>query len=138
MAGEPHTLAEARALFQQAGCPPTPAMLLDLNRVRLGSRRFLSAFQCEKKVADVYFAVKANPHPAVLRAMADEGCCFDVASWVECEILIKELKVDPKKLAYSAPAKVPSDIKKAFQAGVSLFAVDCECEVFSFFNHSLQ
>lgn len=76
----------------------------------------------------ICFSIKANNDERVIKSLADNGSWFDVASWGEIETLIK-LKVPPTKITFSAPTKIPSDIQKAYNLGVRLFAFDSEMEL---------
>jgi ornithine decarboxylase len=72
--------------------------------------------------------VKANPDPRVLELLARLGSCFDTASIVEIEqVLATGAGAD--RISYGNTIKKERDIKRAFELGVRLFAVDCEAEV---------
>ena len=71
----------------------------------------------------VHYAVKANPEPALLRALATNGSRFDVASPAEV-VAALEAGAVPSDLVYSNPVKRRSDIVLAAQLGVRLFVVD--------------
>lgn len=76
----------------------------------------------------VHYAVKANPHPDLLAALAGEGCRFDVASPHEVAGAVAA-GAGPDELVYSNPVKRRSDVADAHAAGVRLFAVDSLAEV---------
>lgn len=71
----------------------------------------------------VHYAVKANPEPALLRALAAAGCRFDVASPAEV-VAVLEAGAEPADLVYSNPVKRRLDIAFAARLGVRLFVVD--------------
>jgi ornithine decarboxylase len=71
----------------------------------------------------VHYAVKANPEPALLTALADAGCRFDVASPAEVRAAL-DAGAAPVDLVYSNPVKRRADIEVASRQGVRLFAVD--------------
>ncbi|HSO64923.1 MAG TPA: hypothetical protein VLQ78_07455, partial [Ornithinibacter sp.] len=50
----------------------------------------------------VHYAVKANPHPVLLRALAQAGCRFDVASPSEVRLTL-DAGADPLHLVHSNP-----------------------------------
>ena len=103
--------------------PRTPYLRLDV-AVAVTRYRSLSALLG----ADVHYAVKANPHPDLLAALAGEGSCFDVASPQEIASALAAGAV-PEQLLYSNPVKSRSDIASAYAAGVTLFVVDSLPEV---------
>jgi len=76
----------------------------------------------------VYYAVKANPAPEILRLLAELGSCFDVASVSETEAVLAA-GASPERISYGNTIKKESEIDAAFRLGVTLFAVDCEAEV---------
>ena len=54
----------------------TPLLVLSLKEVKK-SYNLLRKYLPRVKV---HYAIKANPHPEILRVMAELGSCFDVAS----------------------------------------------------------
>ena len=56
-----------------------PCLVVDLDVVRDNYQNFAKALPDTK----VYYAVKANPAPEILKLLAGFGCCFDVASLAE-------------------------------------------------------
>jgi ornithine decarboxylase len=76
----------------------------------------------------VHYAVKANPHPALVAALARAGSRFDVASAGEVDLGVAA-GVDPTHLLFSNPVKGRSDIRHAHCAGVRLFVADSIDEI---------
>src|SRR3954453_23096298 len=101
-----------------------PCMVLDLEVVRDNYSKFARALPDTR----VYYAVKANPAPEVLKLLADLGSCFEVASVTET-LAVLEAGATPERISYGNPIKKEPDIAAAFGLGVTLFAVDCEAEV---------
>lgn len=75
----------------------------------------------------VHYAVKANPHPRLLRALASAGCRFDVASPAEVRAALAA-GAAPDDLVYSNPVKRRADVVEAAALGVRLFVVDSLAE----------
>ena len=101
----------------------TPYLLIDLAHVRANARRLQSAFPS----ADLFYAVKANPHPAVLRALAAAGCGFEISSEGELD---QVLAVGGSSTIISSnPIKAPRFVGRAARAGVTAFAVDSPDEL---------
>ncbi|HXN89291.1 MAG TPA: type III PLP-dependent enzyme [Methylocella sp.] len=101
-----------------------PCLVLDLDVVRDNYASFAKALPDTR----VFYAVKANPDPRVLELLARLGSCFDTASVVEIEqVLAAGASAD--RISYGNTIKKERDIKRAFELGVRLFAVDCEAEV---------
>ncbi len=71
----------------------------------------------------IHYAVKANPHPQLLRRLANLGCHFDVASPAEVRSALNA-GADVTGLVFSNPVKRRADIIEATEMGVRLFVVD--------------
>ncbi|MGH2460723.1 MAG: diaminopimelate decarboxylase, partial [Chloroflexota bacterium] len=67
--------AAARLIESSRGLE-TPFLLVDRTRLRDNARRLQAAFPG----AGIYYAVKANPDPEILRVLANEGCGFEISS----------------------------------------------------------
>ncbi len=78
--------------------------------------------------AAIHYAVKANPHPDVLRTLAAAGSGFDVASPAEV-VACLDAGTSPDQLLYTNPVKRRSDVRDAFDLGVRVFVVDCMPEM---------
>jgi len=101
-----------------------PCLVIDLDVVRDNYLAFAKALPDSK----VYYAVKANPAPEILKLLAALGSCFDVASVSETEASLAA-GATPDRISYGNTIKKESEIAAAFKLGVTLFAVDCEAEV---------
>src|SRR4051812_9844709 len=101
-----------------------PCMVLDLEVVRDNYSKFARALPDTR----VFYAVKANPSPEVLKLLADLGSCFDTASVVEIQLAL-DAGATPERLSFGNTIKKERDIARALELGVRLFAVDCEAEV---------
>ena len=71
----------------------------------------------------VHYAVKANPHPVLLRALVAAGSSFDVASPAEVRACL-DAGARADDLVYSNPIKLRADVVSAAELGVRLFVVD--------------
>src|SRR5438445_5891616 len=101
-----------------------PCLVLDLDVVRDNYTAFTRALPDTK----VFYAVKANPAPEVLKLLAELGSSFDVASVSETEAVLAA-GASPERISYGNTIKKESEIAAAYRLGVALFAVDCEAEV---------
>ena len=101
-----------------------PCLVVDLDIVRENYLAFAKALPDSK----VFYAVKANPAPEILKLLASLGCCFDVASVNETQAALVA-GATPDRISYGNTIKKESDIAAAFALGVTLYAVDCEAEV---------
>jgi len=101
-----------------------PCLVVDLDVVRDNYLSFAKALPDTR----VYYAVKANPAPEILRLLAELGSCFDVASVSETEMVLAA-GCAPDRISYGNTIKKESEVAAAHRLGVTLFAVDCEAEV---------
>jgi ornithine decarboxylase len=101
-----------------------PCLVVDLDVVRDNYHSFAKALPDSK----VYYAIKANPAPEILKLLVQLGANFDVASVGETEQVLAA-GAGPDRISYGNPIKKETDIAAAFKLGVTLFAVDCEAEV---------
>ena len=71
----------------------------------------------------IYYAVKANPAPQVLRRLVDLGSHFDAASFEEISECLAA-GADPARLSFGNTIKKASAIRAAHEAGVPMYAFD--------------
>src|SRR3984885_10850907 len=101
-----------------------PCLVVDLDIVKENYLNFAKVLPDTK----VFYAVKANPAPEILKLLAGLGCCFDVASLNETHEALAA-GATPDRISYGNTIKKEREIATAFALGVTLFAVDCEAEV---------
>ena len=111
--------------------PPTPCLVVDLPTVR---ERY-AAVAAALPGVELFYAVKANPAPEVVRALAELGCSFDVASPAEIDLCLAQ-GADPAVISYSNPIKKAADIAHAHRVGVRLYAFDSEQDVRTLAEHA--
>ncbi|WP_421857102.1 ornithine/lysine decarboxylase [Oricola sp.] len=104
--------------------PASPCLVVDLDVVAENYRAF------EKALPDsrIFYAVKANPAPEILRLLASMGSSFDTASVAEIEMALNA-GATPDRISYGNTIKKERDIARAHELGIGLFAVDCVEEV---------
>jgi ornithine decarboxylase len=104
--------------------PAEPLLCFRPAVVERTARRFLSVFP-----GRVLYAVKCNPDPLVIRALAEGGVDrFDVASLGEIELLRAECP--EARLSFMHPVKSRAAIRDAYQRhGVREFALDSAAEL---------
>ena len=101
-----------------------PCLVVDLEVVRENYLAFAKALPDSR----VFYAVKANPAPDILKLLVELGACFDVASVSETEAVLAA-GAPPERISYGSTIKKETEIATAFRLGVTLYAVDCEAEV---------
>ena len=101
-----------------------PCLVVDLDIVRQNYKSFAGALPDSR----VFYAVKANPAPELLRLLVSLGSCFDTASVAEIEMVLA-VGVAPERISFGNTIKKERDIARAHALGVRVFAVDCRAEV---------
>ena len=114
-----------KRIAQEVG---TPAYVYSLATLKRHFKVFDQAFATVRHI--VCFSVKANSNLALLRVFAKEGSGFDIVSGGE---LFRALKVgaDPKKIVFSGVGKKKEEIEYALKAGILMFNVESEEELFA-------
>ena len=102
----------------------TAALILDLSVLESDFKELQASFRC----ARVFYAVKANPHPAVLSRLLALGSGFEISSLGELRLL-QELGVPGSRIISSNPVKALDFIAAAHEAGVQCFVFDSRTEV---------
>ena len=103
---------------------PGPCVVIDLDVVRDNYVAFSRALPDTR----VFYAVKANPAPEILKMLVALGSSFDVASVGEIEMALAA-GASPDRISYGNPIKKESDIAIAHKLGIAMYAVDCEAEI---------
>ncbi len=104
--------------------PEGPCLVVDLDVVRENYCAFEKALPDSK----IYYAVKANPAPEILRLLAQLGSSFDTASVAEIEMALNA-GATAERISFGNTIKKERDIARAFDLGIRLFAVDSVEEV---------
>ncbi len=104
--------------------PETPCLVVDLDVV---AENF-AMFRRVLPLAEVYYAVKANPAPQILSLLNRLGSSFDAASIYEVEQCIAA-GATPGRISLGNTIKKRAHIARAHDLGVQLFAFDSEAEL---------
>jgi ornithine decarboxylase len=101
-----------------------PVLVVDSEIVRENYGKFARALPDTR----VFYAVKANPDPKILKLLAELGSCFDCASVAEIDMALAT-GVSADRISFGNTIKKERDVAAAYARGVRLFAVDCREEV---------
>ena len=104
--------------------PATPCLVFDLDRVEANYRALRRALP----LARIYYAVKANPAAPVLARLAALGSSFDAASFEEVSACLAA-GAAPSAISFGNTIKKATAIRRAHEAGVTLFAFDSDEEL---------
>nr|WP_294549142.1 type III PLP-dependent enzyme [uncultured Rhodopila sp.] len=119
------------ARFLATQQPATPCLVLDIDRVEANFRALRDALP----LAQIYYAVKANPAPPVLARLVGLCSRFDAASIEEVEACL-EAGARAAAISFGNTIKKVSAIRRAHAAGVTLFAFDSREEMEKLARHA--
>lgn len=102
----------------------TPLLVLSLDEIKK-NYKVLKKYLPRVKV---HYAIKANPHPEILRVMVDMGSCFDVASDGEIRTLY-DLGVEGGRMIYANPVKTGTGLAACRSCHVSKMTFDSASEI---------
>jgi ornithine decarboxylase len=115
---------EKIAKFIAAEKPKTPFLVVDLDVITHNYNLLRKTLP----MAQVYYAIKANPAPAVAKLLTNLGSSFDVASRQEIELVLAS-GASVANISFGNTIKKEADIAWAYKQGVRLFAFDSEAEL---------
>jgi ornithine decarboxylase len=115
------TFARIKAL---ADTKETPFVVIDTQTINNAYTTLTESFPFAK----VFYAVKANPAPAILTLLRDRGSNFDIASIYELDKVLSQ-GVDPSRCSYGNTIKKSKDIRYFYEKGVRMFATDSEADL---------
>lgn len=101
-----------------------PTLYLDIKKIKQNYISFTEAFENVK----VFYAVKANPHPQILRELVRLGSNFDAASINEIRQCL-DAGALPSNISFGNTIKGRASISKAYHYGITLFAADSHQEL---------
>ena len=102
----------------------TPVLILSTDIIQSKYHQFCEALPESK----IYYAVKANPNPDIVKLLYELGSGFEIASEGELNLLL-QLGVSPSRIISSNPVKTPSFIKNAYTSDIKYFVLDSHSEI---------
>ncbi|WP_174291576.1 diaminopimelate decarboxylase [Sphingomonas bacterium] len=118
--------AEGVPLPAIAAAAGTPAYVYSTAALRDAARRLREALTFVPR-KELFFAVKANPNPAVLRVLADEGYGADIVSGGELT-RARAAGIAPANMVFSGTGKSPRELAMALDAAVGHVNLELERE----------
>lgn len=98
----------------------SPLYIYNLETLRQSCSRLKQALP---ESAILFYSLKANPHPVIVRQLLDLGCRAEVSSLGELNSVL-EAGGDQKDVLYTGPGKSKSELKQAIELGVRWFSVE--------------
>ncbi len=102
----------------------TPFLVFDLDVIDRNYRRLRELMP----LAEVFYAVKANPASEILDRLVALGSSFDAASIWEVEQCLAA-GAAPARVSFGNTIKKQADIARARTAGIDLYAFDSSAEL---------
>ncbi|MFF8646366.1 type III PLP-dependent enzyme [Streptomyces sp. NPDC015345] len=98
----------------------TPLYVYRLDRVRRAALDLLGALPTG---ARLYYSLKANPHPALVRELSGLGLHLEISSPGELAVA-QHVRHPAEHCLYTGPGKTAAEVSAALRAGVRLFSVE--------------
>lgn len=111
--------------------PATPCLVLDVDRVEEN----YAVLRAALPLAQIYYAVKANPAHQILERLVGLGSRFDAASIEEIRSCLEAGAV-PQAISFGNTIKKVSAIREAYEAGVGMYAFDSDEELEKLAEHA--
>jgi diaminopimelate decarboxylase len=105
----------------------TPLYVYSATTIKQRQRAFARAF--EKFPHTVCYSVKANSNLSILKLLSRLGCGFDVVSGGELERVLTLDRRAARRVVFSGVGKSPEEMQAALKAGILLFNVESESEM---------
>lgn len=102
----------------------SPFLLVDLDRVEFKYQELQQSFP----MANIFYAVKANPSVEILQRLDRLGSCFDIASVYELDRVLA-CGISPQRISFGNTIKKAADVKYAYEKGVRLFVTDAAADL---------
>ncbi|MBS0031779.1 hypothetical protein ACTJJ0_32605 [Chitinophaga sp. 22321] len=103
----------------------SPLYVYDINKV-------IAAYQhlqtCLPPEAAIFYSVKANPHPFIIRQLYDCGAGVEVSSPGEIHAAL-QAGVAAERCLFTGPGKSISDLEFSLHKGIAFFSVESEMEL---------
>jgi ornithine decarboxylase len=117
-----------RALIKLHG---TPILVLDKSRLIAEYKRFRKLLPRVR----LFYAIKANPHPDIIKTFRDLGSSFDVASEGEMKHVLAQ-GVSPNNIIFANTIKRPEALEFCRKQKINFVTFDNEPELYKIAKHA--
>ncbi|HYG76203.1 MAG TPA: type III PLP-dependent enzyme [Planctomycetota bacterium] len=109
----------------------TPLLILDKSRLIEEYKRFRRLLPR----VQLYYAIKSNPHPDVIKTFRDLGACYDVASEGEMRHVLNQ-GVAPERIIFANTIKRPEALEFCRKQKINFVTFDNEPELYKIAKHA--
>ncbi len=102
----------------------TPAFVYSVSVLE---RKCLALREILPERFDLYYSVKANPNPSILRCFLQLGCGLEIASVGEY-YLARHAGCPPEKIVYAGPGKTEEELAVVLKGGIGEIHVESKLE----------
>jgi len=110
-----------RTIAEQYG---TPLFVYDGNILSRALSSLRAALPAD---FEIFYSIKANPNPAILRYLIKHGCGFEVASGGEYR-KARAAGCMPERILYAGPGKTPAELEFALCEGIGEIHIESRIE----------
>lgn len=103
----------------------TPLYVYDAGTMRASYRALAKAFG---ELGEIYYSIKANPNPEVVRIFVGEGAGLEVASAAEYERALAA-GCEPARILFAGPGKTDQELEHVVRGGIGEIHVESEYEI---------
>ncbi len=111
-----------KTLAKQFG---TPLYLYDFNKIEEKVNQLKKAFQHDRINTDIFYAMKANCHPEIVKTIGRLGLGMDCVSPGELQLALNA-GIEPGKILYTANYESEAELKFALESDVIINLDDIE------------
>ncbi len=94
----------------------TPLYVYDFGQIAENADRLKKAFRSDNTDVHIFYAMKANCHPAILKLLHEKSYGMDCVSPGELQLAL-DRKVKPENILYTGNYESPADLQAAFDSG---------------------
>lgn len=102
----------------------TPTLVMDFHHISATYDRFTDAFPG----GEIFYAVKANANPDILRLVVNRGGGLEIASLAELDLAL-DAGASGAQIICSNPIKSPTFLRRMTEAGVYAMVIDSTWEI---------
>ena len=100
-----------------------PLWVISESTVRANYRRLRDAFRRVYEATDVLYATKANPQPAIIAAVLDEGALVDAVTLGHLKLILRAGGT-PDRIVFNGNSKTEEELRFALDRRVAVINVD--------------